>query len=352
MNAKLKSALKYTLMFALAAALLWLSFRELQWQDFLAGLKACKWVYVVFTMAVSIVAFYIRALRWRELIIPIDPSVSRLACLNAINIGYIVNIILPRIGEFVRCGYITKHSAKGIDGKKLASYDKVVGTMVADRMWDLITMLLLIAVVMVLSVNSYGSFFLDKVITPVTASLNLSLGTLLLIVIAVFALAVWLIIHFRDRHPFFTKLYNPMMGIWHGVISCFRMKSWWKFATYSLLIWACYWMMSAGVLWAVQGVDSSGLSDSMAGTIGLMAGMGLEDALFLMLVGGISSLVPVPGGFGAFHYLVSLAMLTIYGIPVEVGVIFATLSHESQIVTEILCGGFSYVWETLHPEKK
>lgn len=352
MNAKLKSALKYSLMFALAAALLWLSFRELQWRDFIAGLKACRWGYVVFAMAVSILAFYIRALRWRELIVPIDPSTTRLTCLNAINIGYIVNIVLPRVGEFVRCGYVTKHSAKGADGKKLASYDKVLGTMVADRMWDLVTMLLLIGAVMALSVHSYGTFFMDKVIAPVTSSLNMSLGTLLLIVVAVFVFAVWLIVHFRNRHPLFTKLYNPMMGIWHGVISCFKMKSWWKFAIYSLLIWACYWMMSAGVLWAVQGMNPSELSESMAGTIGKMAEMGLDDALFLMLVGGVSSLVPVPGGFGAFHYLVSLAMLTIYGIPVEVGVIFATLSHESQIVTEILCGGFSYVWETLHPEKK
>ena len=352
MNHRLKSFLKYTLMFALAGVLLWLSFRELKWKDFMAGLKACRWSYVAFTMAVSIVAFYIRALRWRELIIPIDQSVSRLACFNAINIGYIVNIVLPRIGEFVRCGYITKHSARGDDGKKLATYDRVLGTMVADRMWDLITMLLLIAVVMAVSVNRYGAFFMDKVIAPITSGLNMSLGTLMLIVVAVFALAVWLIVHFKDRHPLSSKLYKPLVGVWHGVVSCFRMKTWWKFAIYSLLIWACYWMMSAGILWAVQGMDSCSLGESMAGTIGQMQDMGLDDALFLMLVGGVSSLVPVPGGFGAFHYLVSLAMLTIYGIPVEVGVIFATLSHESQIVTEILCGSLSYVWETVHPEKK
>ena len=352
MNHRLKSILKYVLMFALAGVLLWLSFRELKWKDFLAGLKACNWVAVLFSMAVSIVAFFIRALRWREIILPIDPSTKRLSCLNAINIGYIVNIVLPRVGELVRCGYITKHSARGGDGKKLASYDKVLGTMVADRMWDLVTMVLLVAVVIGLSVNRYGIFFKEKVMEPITSGLNVSFGALLAVVVAVFAFMLWLIVHFRNRHPLFAKLYAPLTGIWQGIVSCFRMKNWWKFVVYSLLIWACYWLMSVGILWAVQGMDPSNLSESMATTLGILEEMGLDDALFLMLVGGVSSLVPVPGGFGAFHYLVSLAMLTIYGIPVEVGVIFATLSHESQIVTEILCGGASYVWETVHPEKK
>ena len=66
----------------------------------------------------------------------------------------------------------------------------------------------------------------------------------------------------------------------------------------------------------------------------------------ILLVGALSSLVPVPGGFGAFHYLVSLALTSLYGIPMETAVIFATLSHESQILTQILCGGAIYAAES------
>ena len=71
------------------------------------------------------------------------------------------------------------------------------------------------------------------------------------------------------------------------------------------------------------------------------------DALFLMVAGSLGWLVPVPGGFGAFHFVVSIALSTIYGIPFELGIIFATLSHESQAITMAVCGGGSYLYETL-----
>jgi len=64
-----------------------------------------------------------------------------------------------------------------------------------------------------------------------------------------------------------------------------------------------------------------------------------------MLAGSLSSLVPVPGGFGAFHYVVASALAAVYGIPWEAGIIFATLSHESQTVTMLICGGCSYAAE-------
>lgn len=77
-----------------------------------------------------------------------------------------------------------------------------------------------------------------------------------------------------------------------------------------------------------------------------MSGLTIIDALFLSLVGSLGWIVPVPGGFGAFHFIVSLALSTIYGIPFEMGIIFATLSHESQAVTMLLFGGGSYIYET------
>ena len=78
--------------------------------------------------------------------------------------------------------------------------------------------------------------------------------------------------------------------------------------------------------------------------------LGPVDALFLMVAGSLGWLVPVPGGFGSFHYIVSLALSAIYGIPFSQGIIFATLSHESQAITMAVCGGASYLYETLHPE--
>ena len=125
------------------------------------------------------------------------------------------------------------------------------------------------------------------------------------------------------------------------------MKSWWKFILYSIVIWLSYWMMSLTIVWAVQGMDTSLLDSAMVSFVEKLQTLDGRDALFLMIAGSISSLVPVPGGFGAFHYVVTLALSTIYGIPMEIGIIFATLSHESQTLIQIICGGLSYVYESL-----
>ena len=99
-------------------------------------------------------------------------------------------------------------------------------------------------------------------------------------------------------------------------------------------------------------MDTSALAPDLATAVSGLAGLGALDALFLMLAGSLSSLVPVPGGFGAFHYIVATALATVYSVPFEIGIIFATLSHESQTVMHIICGSCSYVSESLDVVKE
>ena len=88
------------------------------------------------------------------------------------------------------------------------------------------------------------------------------------------------------------------------------------------------------------------MSPELAAALAKVEGLGMADALMLMVAGALSSLIPVPGGFGAFHGAVALTLASVYGIPFEVGLIFATLSHESQVIAGIVCGAGSYIHET------
>lgn len=330
---KTKDIVTWTLSVAVAVFLLYFSFRGVKWEDFLAALQGCKWGYVFVAMAASIAAFYFRAARWRELILPLDASMDRMSVFNAINICYVVNMVLPRVGEFVRCGFITRNSEFDAQGHRKASYDKVLGTAVVDRLWDIVTMFLLLLVFLAIMWDRFGNFFKEKIFPSASGEAK---GIVIVLVLVALLVGIYFIIkHFRFKSKVCAKIYGVLEGLWNGITSCLRMESGWKFLFYTVLIWLMYWLMSWGVLLAVKDTNPD------------LANLGVVDALFLMIAGALSSLIPVPGGFGAFHYVVALAVSSVYGCPFELGIIFATLSHESQVFTEILFGGGSYVHEML-----
>lgn len=333
--------IKYTISAAVACLLLFFTFREVKWDDFIAGLKSCRWGCILISMGAGIMAFWLRGVRWREILLPIDGSIRKISTFNAVNIGYIANFIFPRIGEFVRCGFITKNSQPDLSAvsengtpRKKASYDKVLGTVVLERSWDMVTMFLFLVALLVFKWQEFGGFFVEKMWRPFEENMNFSLWWVLLAFAISCAAAIYAIYATRNRCGFSRKAADICKGLLQGLLSCLKMKNKWKFFLYTLLIWLMYWTMSIATMKAMPGLD----------------GLGAVDALFLMLAGSFGWLVPVPGGFGAFHFIVSLALSTIYGIPFGTGLIFATLSHESQAVTMAVCGGISYVYETFHDE--
>ena len=156
--------IKYLLSAAVACFLLYFTFRGVKWDDFITGLGSCRWGYILLSMAAGIAAFWFRGQRWREILLPIDGSIRRITTFNAVNIGYIANFVFPRIGEFVRCGFITRNSGtESVDAdgmrRKKASYDKVLGTVVLERSWDMLTMMIFLVALLVFKWKDFGNFF-------------------------------------------------------------------------------------------------------------------------------------------------------------------------------------------------
>ena len=323
MKVSIKKILKYIGSAALAILLLWVSFREVEWAEFRAQVKACRWEFILLSMAAGSFAFWLRAIRWRQLLLPLDPSVSRLTAFNGVNIGNISNFIFPRIGEFIRCGVITRRSK--------ITYDKVLGTVVLERGWELLVMLLLLAVVVVGGINRFGGFFVEQIWTPLASRLSFSLWWIVVLLALAGLAGLWAIWRYRDTNTLCSKVWGMFRGLGQGFSSCLRMDRKWLFFAYTAFIWVMYWLMAASIMWAAPFLD----------------GLDLIDALFLSLVGGLGFAVPVPGGIGAFHFIISLALSAVYGIPMEMGIIYATLSHTSQAITQILFGLGSYTYESL-----
>ena len=337
MNKKISKTLKYLISAGVAALLLYFSFREVKWDDFMQGLRTCRWEFIILSMIAGVAAFWFRGIRWRQLLLPIDPSTRRITTFNAVNIGYIANFVFPRIGEFVRCGVVTRRSEVAEDGMndgmehKKASYDKVLGTVVLERGWDMLSMLILLVVLLAARWEKFGGFFMTQMWEPLSDRISFSIWWVVAILAVLGAGSIFMIWKLRDSNGICSKIWKLFTGLMQGFSSCMKMKHKWRFFASTALIWGMYWLMAASTMWAIPVLD----------------GLNMIDALFLSLAGSLGWLVPVPGGFGAFHFIVSLALQAIYGIPFETGIIFATLSHESQAVTMALFGGASYAYEAL-----
>ena len=318
---RLKKIFRYILSASLAVVLLWFSFRDVEWADFWESLKACRWEFIVLSMLAGTFAFFLRALRWRQLLLPIDPETSLITTFNGVNIGNISNFVFPRIGEFVRCGVITRRTT--------VTYDKALGTVVLERGWELLVMLMMLAVVVVAGFRRFGTFFIDQIWMPMSQKFNI--WWVMTIVLALTAGALYLIWRYRESNAFCGKVWGIFRGLAQGFSSCLHMEREWMFFAYTAFIWLTYWFMSACTVWAAP----------------FLSGLDLVDALFLSLAGGLGFAVPVPGGIGAFHFIISLALSTIYGVPMETGIIYATISHTSQAITQIFCGLCSYLYEAV-----
>ena len=179
MDKKVKNILLYGLWIAVAALLLYFSFRGVNWKDFGTALRECHWGYVVLSMVLGAAAFWLRALRWRMQLLPLDASTSRVTTWNAVNICTLANYVLPRAGEVARCGYVVKHSGRDCDGKRLVTFDKALGTVVADRVWDGLSLLAVTLLIFGLLWNRFGSFLTDNLRVLAAARPRGHLGSLL-----------------------------------------------------------------------------------------------------------------------------------------------------------------------------
>jgi len=330
MTSRLKQILKYVISIAIAAGLLYFSFRGVDWGEFAKGIKDCNWAIILLSMSCGAIAFALRGLRWRLLLKPLEPSIRIMSPINAINIGNLTNMAVPYIGEFVRCGFVAKGAKRDIP------YDKTLGTIALERVWDLFSLGIIFLIILLFGWDSFGSFFIDKIWAPLCSVSAVKRYILAFAVLLLVAASIAGVIFLKDKNPVFGKIYNFLNGLKEGFMSWLKMKEKVSFLLLTILVWAMYWLQMV----------------LLSRALPCISGMSLMDSLFLMLAGSVASVVPVPGGFGAYHYLMASALSAIFGYSWAIGILYATIAHESQAITMIITGIASYFAETLRKKNK
>lgn len=324
MGKKFWNVAKYVLSLALAVLLVWLVVRKIDWKSFLEGLRNTRWVYMLGFTAASVFALVFRALRWNQLLKPLDGANSFMDCWDANNIGNLGSLVIPGSCEPIRAGLITT--------KKLP-FQTVFGTMIMERAWDFLYIFLTIVIALVLKLDTFGGFVSDNIIKPIVSSTAVWLIlTAAVILVAAF---IWACFRYRTKVKLFDRIATLIEGVVQGFRSFGKMKNKLPYIIYTTMIWVMYMFMCYFCLKAIP--DLSGLD--------------MADALFLSAIGNVASVIPVPGGIGAYHYLVMLCISSLYGFSNETGLLFATLNHEGHAVIILALGIISYLARMIRKKK-
>ncbi|MFD2933347.1 lysylphosphatidylglycerol synthase transmembrane domain-containing protein [Spirosoma flavum] len=322
----LKNSLKYLVSLAIAGGLLWFTFQQshLDAADLWQKIKGADYRWVLLSAVLTIVAHWSRAERWRILLEPVVPQrPTSLDATVSVLIGYLANLALPRAGEVARCGTLYRLSAQ--DGAPVP-VNVSFGTVVAERLCDVLMLLLLLAATFVLEFDRLSQFFMGFLSGKLPKNSSGS-GILLLagaVVVGLALLSWFLFNRYRDalgRHPLYQKVTAFGKGLVEGLLSIRKLHRPGAFILHTLLIWTMYYFMSFCLFFAMPATAN----------LGPLAG------LTILVVGSLGMAAPTPGGIGSFHLLVGQVAL-LYGLTSQDGQILATFIHGVSTIMIIILG--------------
>lgn len=308
----------------LTLLLLYLAFRRVDPASLVDSLRKARWNFIVAALLLSLLSHLVRAHRWTLLLNPVsERPVSTARCFYALMVGYFFNLLLPRVGEVVRCVHLQR-----LGGPK---GEESFGTVISERLFDLLMFLLLTLVAVALSINRFGAFLRDQVFTPFFDNLR-SNGpglALILLLAAMTAGVTLLLLGWRGYlgKRFQGWLHGFSHGIIRGIRSVLSLERPLLFITDTLLLWLLYWAMT----WMIV------LSFPTS------AGLPLSSSLILLVVGTFGMLIPVQGGIGSYHLAVML-WLEVEGLTRTEGLALATISHGLQMLIMLVVPALLYLY--------
>jgi uncharacterized protein (TIRG00374 family) len=316
--------LKFLAFLAVGIALLWAAFHDVDFKKLVVDLKQANYSWLFLSLLFGFFAYVSRARRWVLLINPLGFRPSLRNSFYALMTGYLANIALPRVGEITRCVALGK--------KEKIPVDQLIGTVVVERTIDFIS-LLLIMIYLIFTRNEEINIFLkDSIYLPIQEKIFSVFGVTWILWVVLFSVAVialFLMIRYKKnlrKIRFFSKMFDLARGVINGLKTITSLERKWEFIFHTVFIWINYALMTWVVVFSIK--STSGLTFS--------------DSIFLLVIGGLAMSAPVQSGLGAFHYIISRGLLFVKGIPLEDGLVYALLTHESQLIFVAIVGTISF----------
>ena len=309
----INTSIKILLPLILGSGILYWMYRDFDFKQLEHVLwEEMDWTRMLLSLPFGALAEILRGLRWRQILCATGEKPRRSTIINSIFLSYAASLIVPRVGEFLRCGVLKRY-----DG---ISFTKALGTVVSERAVDIIVMLLVTGTTMLLQFGVFTTFF-EKTGTNIDGILSKFSSTGYLVT-AICALAVVILLHLLlKRLSIYNKVKTTFAGVWQGVKSIGHLSNVPLFILLSFGIWASYFIHYYITFFCFD----------------FTLDLGVTCGLVTFVVGSIAVLVPTPNGAGPWHFAVK-TMLILYGVAEVPALYFVLIVHTVQTLLIMVLG--------------
>ena len=314
----LYNAIKIVLPLVLGGGILYWMYRDFDFAQMRqVVLNEMNWTWMLLSMPFGILAQTFRGWRWKQVLEPLGEQTRNSVCVNSIFLSYAVSLVIPRVGEFARCGVLSRYDN--------VAFPKALGTVVTERAVDIVIVILMAVFAILTQIKVFTNFFfktgtnIDNIVHKFSMTGWFVTGTC--------AIAVIILLYIIRRHlPLYKKVKGALTGIWQGITSVRNVKNMPLFVFYSLAIWGCYFLHFYLTFFCFRQT----------------ALLGATCALVCFVVGSIAVIVPTPNGAGPWHFAVK-TMLIIYGVADVSALYFVLIVHTLQTLLVILLGVYAWI---------
>lgn len=322
----LNQFLSIVLPFILGVTIVYFLLRDTDFNELWAVFKKANWGFLGFSLLFGLAGNTMKAFRWRLFIRPLGYEPSLINLIFATWGSFAVNFLIPRAGEVWKSGAITKSDN--------IPFTKTFGTMLVDRIFDTLIVLVITFCVFFLNMNffieqlSQNQELFDKIHNLVTSPyIYISLIVLITLVYVTFK--------FFGDNKYVKKIKDLFNGIINDLKSIWKMDDKVWILIYTLIAWLFYFFYLYIAFFAFDFTKN----------LGVMAG------LITFTLGSLSMAIPTQGGLGPWQVAV-IAGLTLYSVDRIEATAFATGVFSVQSLWVISWGVVGIVALAINSKRK
>ncbi|MBR6321047.1 MAG: flippase-like domain-containing protein [Prevotella sp.] len=319
--------LKIVMPLTLGGAILYWMYRDFDFQMVRhVMLHEMNWTWMLLSFPFGILAQAMRGWRWKQTLDPIGEHPRHSTAVNAVFLSYAVSLVIPRIGEFTRCGVLKRW--EGI------SFSKALGTVVTERAVDTLIVMFYSGLILLIEMSVFGTFF-RKTGTSLDHILS-SFSLTGYLVTAICGVAALVLLHLLLKNlSIYNKVKTTLGGIWEGVLSLRGIKNLPLYLFFSVGIWVCYFLHYYLTFFCFDFTQD----------------LGLGCALVSFVVANFAVIVPTPNGAGPWHFAIK-TMLILYGVADAQALYFVLIVHSVQTMLVIALGVWAWARLAFTPKRK